>query len=703
MRTKERRGITLVALVITIVILLILAGVSINMMLGENGIITKAREARIKTAVSSVKEEIGMYSIAKETDGERITPETLLAEGKVGRKVIEGEDGNYYINYYIKSGAFSSMQGLGKGNLKDIFLIDEKLNIKYIASNGEVYGDNDIEEKILKDETVIRFYSSEFAEFIKRISGAPSVDKIQFQWMKNLTNLEINDSSITSIEDLVFFPSLTNLQLNGLTLDNMNGIECLSKLKQLRITSCNIKDYSSCGNLAEMTSFYSYGSVKNYESLVDSISQCGKLKEVTIREAQIKEMKGIEKLQNIESLSLYSNSISKVEGIEKLKELKTFDIAGNPIKTIDDIVNNTNIENLKVYSCRLTSLDGIEKLSNLKVLDASNNDIKDITNLAENTKLTELNLKGNANLQADRANFTKEQLQKIDKIGEILDNGGTINLDTDKLKLFNNYTKLNLNGQKLTTLEALEGMDKIEQLSLLGNQLTFEDEKSRQILASMKNLKYLDVRANKITDMTAINNLENLNTVYADGAENNFDLKDMENYISRTGQVQVNTETLQTIVNCNVNNITKLYISGYSGVTTLPNMEKFIYLKELRITGGTKITNYSILENIPNLEKLEITYANLGGNINIDFSKFGQLKSISLMGNYLSSEDLKKLTCLKENNNLTSIDLRNNSIIDATALLELNSNVKISLSGNINLSQSSKDKMKEKFGNNVSF
>ena len=45
---KNKKGITLVALVVTIVVLLILAGVSINLVLGNNGIIVKAREAQKK-------------------------------------------------------------------------------------------------------------------------------------------------------------------------------------------------------------------------------------------------------------------------------------------------------------------------------------------------------------------------------------------------------------------------------------------------------------------------------------------------------------------------------------------------------------------------------------------------------------------------------------------------------------------------------
>lgn len=60
MKTKEIKGITLVALVITIVVLLILAGVSLNMVLGGNGIITKAKLAKQMSEVSSEKEAIQM-------------------------------------------------------------------------------------------------------------------------------------------------------------------------------------------------------------------------------------------------------------------------------------------------------------------------------------------------------------------------------------------------------------------------------------------------------------------------------------------------------------------------------------------------------------------------------------------------------------------------------------------------------------------
>ena len=57
---KEQKGITLVALVITIIVLLILAGVTIAALSGQNGILTNASTAQKNTAVSEVREALAM-------------------------------------------------------------------------------------------------------------------------------------------------------------------------------------------------------------------------------------------------------------------------------------------------------------------------------------------------------------------------------------------------------------------------------------------------------------------------------------------------------------------------------------------------------------------------------------------------------------------------------------------------------------------
>ncbi|MBS5681485.1 MAG: hypothetical protein KHW52_01880 [Clostridium sp.] len=65
---KSKKGITLVALVVTIVVLLILAGVSINLVLGDNGIISKAQEGKTKSAEASENDLKGMNSLIDEME-----------------------------------------------------------------------------------------------------------------------------------------------------------------------------------------------------------------------------------------------------------------------------------------------------------------------------------------------------------------------------------------------------------------------------------------------------------------------------------------------------------------------------------------------------------------------------------------------------------------------------------------------------------
>ena len=64
---RKNKGITLIALVITIIVLLILAGVAIAMLSGENGILIKATEAKTRTEQSKKEEETTLTTMDLET------------------------------------------------------------------------------------------------------------------------------------------------------------------------------------------------------------------------------------------------------------------------------------------------------------------------------------------------------------------------------------------------------------------------------------------------------------------------------------------------------------------------------------------------------------------------------------------------------------------------------------------------------------
>ena len=59
-KTNESRGITLIALIVTIIVLLILAGISIAMLTGQNGILNKAAEGRQESVKGQAKDEVSL-------------------------------------------------------------------------------------------------------------------------------------------------------------------------------------------------------------------------------------------------------------------------------------------------------------------------------------------------------------------------------------------------------------------------------------------------------------------------------------------------------------------------------------------------------------------------------------------------------------------------------------------------------------------
>ena len=119
MKEKNEIGITLIALVITIIVLLILAGISIAMLTGENGIITKAQEAKRRTEEAAANEQADLDRIedyiTENTNGNYVktkgvnSPQLVSGMTKVmfelpdedqGTIIKEGESGFDNDNWY---------------------------------------------------------------------------------------------------------------------------------------------------------------------------------------------------------------------------------------------------------------------------------------------------------------------------------------------------------------------------------------------------------------------------------------------------------------------------------------------------------------------------------------------------------------------------------------------------------------------------
>ena len=88
---KEQKGITLIALVITIIVLLILAGVSIAMLTSENGILKKAGDAKTDSLNAELEEAIKMAiaEIITNNDGSLPNKDGDNPKGKLTQSDLE--------------------------------------------------------------------------------------------------------------------------------------------------------------------------------------------------------------------------------------------------------------------------------------------------------------------------------------------------------------------------------------------------------------------------------------------------------------------------------------------------------------------------------------------------------------------------------------------------------------------------------------
>ena len=144
---NKSTGITLIALVVTIVVLLILAGASISMLVGDNGIITQAQEANVKTENGEVYEALllkvadnNINNATDENDTDALN--YLLSEGYI--------DDNNIVNVNNLTGR-NMKTGNGSDD-KDIYKI-ENGNLYYYDKNGEKIEIGDLFETEILEET----------------------------------------------------------------------------------------------------------------------------------------------------------------------------------------------------------------------------------------------------------------------------------------------------------------------------------------------------------------------------------------------------------------------------------------------------------------------------------------------------------------------------------------------------------------------
>ena len=250
---KNQKGITLVALVVTIIVLIILVGISINLALGDNGIITLAKRAKENTEFAKVEEEQQLNELYKELEAEggnssggsnhtSVKKITLISQSMSSRYTNKIDVSSLVENYksLTKDDFYLEIIWFGKlehneseyphnpGNISDMLTYDANtgiLTISYIiydaATTSNMVGfkynvylkDETYNEKVILSKDLSSRYTNtiKVSNLVKNYKELTKEDfYLQITW---LGNLEHNESeyphNIGDISDMLTYDSDT--------------------------------------------------------------------------------------------------------------------------------------------------------------------------------------------------------------------------------------------------------------------------------------------------------------------------------------------------------------------------------------------------------------------------------------------------------------------------------------------------------------
>ena len=120
-----------------------------------------------------------------------------------------------------------------------------------------------------------------------------------------------------------------------------------------------------------------------------------RLEKLTVKEAQIENITGLEYATNLRSLVLSVNNIQEITPLEGLINLDFLILRDNPIRDLTPLANLTNLTYINLAGVRLSDITALANLTKLKTAWLSHMRLRDITPLANLTQLVRLSLVSN--------------------------------------------------------------------------------------------------------------------------------------------------------------------------------------------------------------------------------------------------------------------------------------------------------------------
>jgi hypothetical protein len=228
------------------------------------------------------------------------------------------------------------------------------------------------------------------------------------------------------------------------------------------------------------------------------------LEKLDLPNRDVRDLKGICALVNMDSLTLSENRIRNLKELASCKGLEYLDLSSNQIEDLSHLASLKELKSLNVSDNDVVDLSPLSGLTQLTNLDLRNNDIEEIAPLASLQKLKFLTLQGNR--ISDLA-----PLAHLTELIDLVLLGNQFH-DITPLSSLTKLDHLNLSDNLIEEFTPLQNIHSLRSLAL--NWMSIEDIGFLQEMPGLQDLYLVD---NQIKDISPLLNMKKLTFVNLSG------------------------------------------------------------------------------------------------------------------------------------------------------------------------------------------
>ncbi len=220
--------------------------------------------------------------------------------------------------------------------------------------------------------------------------------------------------------------TLTRLVAEGMDIQNLEGLQFVANLKELRLRGNPLSDLSPLSGLTT-------------------------LKEVELSGESLSDLSPLAGLTNLEGVGFWKTSISDLSPLAGLTKLRWLEFKDSPVSDLSPLVGLTGLKRLETYASKEPDLSPLKALTSLTRLTVAASGVSDVSPLAGLINLEDLTLEANRHISNISALASMKKL-------EYLDLGTNQIVDVSPLADLHNLKRLRLERNNISDISPLDGL-----------------------------------------------------------------------------------------------------------------------------------------------------------------------------------------------------------------------------------------------------